>query len=274
MEDENKDIIDSIFVDQIINNNNGLTQPFIGLLKYLEYSPSQVNKCEQFNKSIGLEKAHFIANKLEIDIENCFTKEQFLLFISGNGIGGDKFSAGLVDASIRILTNTNGNPLYSNINGTIVKSVLGSYGLFVNEEGLLMSCGNTLSPSRQVNSVLAPGGYLDKWCKQNGAVKTLISLFRVNFLIEAYFGYQSQEISGTSQLVLYNSNGDGIGDYIGMSMCPCIWITNFYLLYLLNPSIAALLPAYWKNIPQNVVHAINSSSNGTIPYLEYEKFLN
>jgi len=80
---------------------------------------------------------NFIAKKLGINIEDCFTPEQYTLFITGNGIGGNKEAAKLVDQTIRILTNT-------------------------------------AAPTRQVNSIIAPGGYLNKWCLQNNAKKIYI----------------------------------------------------------------------------------------------------
>jgi hypothetical protein len=64
----------------------------------------------------------------------------------------------LVDASIRILTNTTGRPLYSVVNGVVTPSVLASYGLFVNVNGLLESPANTDAPTRKVNAVITPGG--------------------------------------------------------------------------------------------------------------------
>ena len=62
-----------------------------------------------------------------------FTKKQYGLFIAGKGVGGDPASAKLVDQSVRILTNTFGRPLYSKIHGKVVRSVLASYGLMVNQ---------------------------------------------------------------------------------------------------------------------------------------------
>ena len=45
--------------------------------------------------------------------------------------------AKLVDASVRIFTNTTGRPLYANVDGKVTPTVLGSYGLFVNTAGML-----------------------------------------------------------------------------------------------------------------------------------------
>jgi len=117
----------------------------------------------QVNRPLGLKAADMIARKLGLDKEQVFTPEQYALFISGKGVGGNPADAKLVDESVRILTNTTGNLLYANVNGTLTPIVLGSYGLFVNTAGLLMSDANDDSPSRLVNSVLEPGGYLDTW---------------------------------------------------------------------------------------------------------------
>ena len=38
-------------------------------------------------------------------------------------------------------------------------------------------------------------------------------------------------------------------------MAPSIWLVNFALLYILNPSVAASMPAVWAPIPSNVADA-------------------
>ena len=77
--------------------------------------------------------------------------------------------AKLVDESVRILTNTTGTPLYVKIDSKLTPTVLGSYGLMVNTAGLLQSPANSAAPTRQVNSVIKPGGYMGTWMRQNGA---------------------------------------------------------------------------------------------------------
>ena len=36
-----------------------------------------------------------------------------------------------------------------------------------------------------------------------------------------------------------------------MSMGPALWLVNFLLLYILNPALAAAMPADWAPIPPN-----------------------
>ena len=48
---------------------------------------------------------------------------------------------------------------------------------------------------------------------------------------------------------------------------------NFCLLYMLDPNIAAALPAQWAPIPPNVVAAIANSTNGWVPYADYSQYL-
>jgi hypothetical protein len=55
-----------------------------------------------------------------------------------------------------------------------------------------------------------------------------------------------------------------------MSMTPSIWIVNFVLLYTLNPSVAAKMPARWTPIPANVTLAIAESPTGQVPFTEFE----
>jgi hypothetical protein len=55
-----------------------------------------------------------------------------------------------------------------------------------------------------------------------------------------------------------------------MSMAPSIWIVNFALIYTLNPSLVAKMPASWTPIPANVSLAIASSRKGQVPYSKYE----
>ena len=52
-------------------------------------------------------------------------------------------------------------------------------------------------------------------------------------------------------------------------MVPSIWLVNFALLYILNPSVAASMPAAWAPIPSNVADAILASPTGQVPYSDY-----
>jgi hypothetical protein len=54
-----------------------------------------------------------------------------------------------------------------------------------------------------------------------------------------------------------------------MSMVPSIWLVNFALLYILNPSVAASMPGAWAPIPSNVADAILASPTGQVPYSDY-----
>ena len=186
-------------------------------------------------------------------------------------MGGELYPARLVDESVRILTNTTGNPLYAKVNGKLTAVVLGSYGLMVNRAGMLESLANTTSPARQVNTVIAPGGYLGTWCRQNGCEDSVRMLYRSAYTSEAVHAYKSQQQSGVDQLVL-NQKG-GRSSTVGMSMVPSIWIVNFAALYMVNPKLAAHMPAWWTPIPANVVRAIKASPTGQVPYSKYESLL-
>lgn len=245
----------------------GFTLPFSGTPQYEYLAPTHITNPSQLHQPIGQRVADAIAAQLGLSKADTFTPQQYLEFITGKGVGGNLADAQLVDESVRIFTNTVGRPLYSNINGHLTPTVLASYGLFVNTSGSLESLANTDAPTRQANSVIAPGGYLGSWCMANGATASLVALYRSAYTLEALYGYVSQEVSGVAQLVT-NSAG-GVSSEVGMSMAPSIWIVNFLLLYLLNPALAADMPANWAPIPSTVANALLASPTGQVPYIDY-----
>lgn len=252
-------------------NPTGFTEPYVGTLRYLPYVPTQATSQSQVNRPLGKKAAARVAKGLGLKRAHVFTSKQYRLFISGRGRGGQKAPAKLVDESVRILTNTKGRPLYSNVDGVRTATVLASYGLMVNADGLLESPANSSAPTRQVNSVIEPGGYMGQWCRRNGAAKSLRMLYRSAFTSEAVFGNKAQEQSGVAQLVP-NVKSTG-STTVGMSMVPSIWVVNFALIYLLNPDLAAKMPAYWTPIPPQVASAISASPTGQVPYSQYASLL-
>lgn len=249
----------------------GFDKPYAGVPRYERFAPMRAATTGQINRPLGLEKAHRIARQIGLKKRHTFTTEQFRLFVSGKGVGGDPASAKLVDESVRILTNTNGRPLYANVNGERTATVLASYGLMVNTDGLLQSPANAAAPTRQVNTVIEPGGYLGKWCRNNGARKALRMLYRSAYTAEAVYGNKSQQLAGTAQLVP-NIKGETTTS-VGMSMAPSIWIVNFALIYTLNPAKAAKMPARWTPIPCEIADAIEASPTGQVPYRKYASLL-
>lgn len=212
-----------------------------------------------------------IARKLGLRKADTFTKRQYLEFISGGGVGGNRAAAALADRSAQILTNTTGRPLHSVVGGVLTPSVLASYGLFVNVRGLLESPANAKAPTRQFNRLLAPGCYLDTWCRANGATRSLVQLYRSAFTVEAIYGAASQQLSGVAQLT--TNTTAGVSTEVGLSMVPALWLVNFTLIYTLNPRLAAHMPAYWAPIPAAVSDAILASPAGQVPYSELESAL-
>ena len=142
-----------------------------------------------------------IARKLGLRKADTFTKRQYLEFISGGGVGGNRKDAALVDESVLVLTNTTGRPLYSWVDGVLTPTVLASYGLFVNVHGLLESPANADAPTRIVNTVIAPGGYMGTWMRANGATRSLVQLYRSAYTVEAAYGFVAQQLSGVAQLL-------------------------------------------------------------------------
>ena len=246
----------------------GFAQPYAGTPKYQRYAPIEAGSARQINRPLGSKAADRIARKLGLNKRQAFTARQYALFISGKGVGGDPADAKLVDASVRIFTNTTGRPLYANVDGKVTPVVLSSYGLFVNPAGMLESLANTDAPTRKVNVVLAPGGYLGTWCRQNGCQDSLRMLYRSAYASEVVYGNRSQQQSGVDQLV--PNQKAGVSSTVGMSMAPSIWIVNFAAVYTLNPKLAAYMPARWAPIPADVAQAIAASPTGQVPFSDYE----
>jgi hypothetical protein len=260
--------VPSLAARHVVAPAAGFAQPYAGTPKYQQYAPPEATSAGQINRPLGAKAADRIARKLGLTKQQAFTARQYALFISGKGVGGNPADAKLVDDSVRIFTNTTGRPLYANVNGKVTPIVLSSYGLFVNKSGMLESLANTDAPTRKVNVVLEPGGYLGTWCRQNGCNDSLQMLYRSAYTSEVVYGNKSQQQSGVDQLIP-NQKG-GRSSTVGMSMAPSIWIVNFVAVYTLNPKLAAYMPARWTPIPANVVQAIRASPTGQVPYSEYE----
>jgi hypothetical protein len=251
----------------LANPATGFASPFSGTPRYERFAPKQATTPAQVNAPLGQRAADQIAVDIGLNPKKVFTSKQFALFVSGKGVGGQAAPAKLVDESVRILTNTTNRPLYSMVDGQLTPTVLASYGVMVNTSGMLESPANTDAPTRQVNTVIEPGGYLGKWCKANGAKAALANLYASAYTREAVYGNAAQQQSGVAQLVSNQKNG--VTTTVGMSMVPSIWIVNFALIYTLNPKLAAKMPARWTPIPADVASAIAASPTGQVPWSQY-----
>jgi hypothetical protein len=248
-------------------SGTGWSSPFSGAPQYEYLAPTEATNARQLNQPIGQRVADEIARRAGLRKADTFTRQQYLEFISGGGVGGNRVAAALVDRSVQILTNTTGRPLHSVVDGVLTPTVLASYGLFVNVRGLLESPANSHAPTRIVNTVLAPGGYMGKWMRANGATRSLVQLHRSAYTVEAAYGFAAQQISGVAQLV--TNTKAGVSTEVGMSMAPALWLVNFTLIYTLNPALAADMPAYWAPIPATVARAILRSPKGQVPYSKF-----
>lgn len=254
----------------LASTDTGFSLPFSGPAKFESLAPTQATDPSQINEQLGQQRADAIAEQIGLDKDHTLTEAQFLQFISGGGTKGDKASAALADRSVQIFINTTGNPLQSNVDGVPTETVLASYGLFVDEHGLLMSLANRIAPTRIANRLLVPNGYINTWFLANHAQRALIQLYRSAYVVEALYGNRAQQTSEPWQLVPNVKNG--VTTIVGMSMAPALWLTNFALLYTLNPSIAAQMPAYWAPIPEPVARAIEATQTGFVPYGAYASF--
>lgn len=237
-----------------------------------KYAPTRITSHCQLNQPLGQTKADKIAKSLGLDKNLCFTEEQYLAFITGQGVdgSGNPEDAKLVDESVKLLTNTCGNPLIRIIDGEVTQIILGSYGLIVNEAGMLESPANSDAPTRQVNDVIKPGGYMSTWCMANGAEESLNMLYRSIYPLQLPYAIAAQHEGTDAELVLYLDRSRSA--FTGMSMAPSVWEVNFCLIYMLNPKLAAKMPAYWTAIPKKVVKALEQSPNGQVPFSEYSSY--
>lgn len=250
--------------------DTGFSPPFSGTAEYEYLAPTQATDPSQINVAIGIDRADEIAEAIGLDKTKVLTEQQYLDFTEGRGVPGsaDPASAKLADESVRIFINTIDQPLYSKVKGKRTPSVLGSYGLFVTEDGWLESLANQDAPTRIANVLLEPGGYVNTWLPANGAQDALDQLYLSAYTGEALAGNQAQQQSDPWQLV--TNTKDGVSTKVGMSMAPALWLTNFALLYTLNPTKAAEMPAYWTPIPENVADAILRNPHGRV---RYERFM-
>lgn len=250
--------------------DTGFAIPFAGAPGYEGVAPTQLTSADQLNEPLGQAAADRIAAQIGLDQADALSEQQYRDLISGGGAGGNREDAEVIDECARILTNTSGRPLYSDVDGNLSPSVLASYGLYVNTSGLLQSPANADAPTRQVNSLIAPGGFVGTWLRNNGATHTLIALYRSAYTVQAVYGFAAQQISGEAQLVT-NTKGS-VSTEVGMSMAPPLWIVNFALLYILKPSLAAAMPAHWAPIPSAVAEAVKSSPTGQVDYGDYASY--
>jgi hypothetical protein len=249
----------------------GFAEPYAGAPWFESLAPTEATTSSQLNQPLGPIAAAVIAKGLGLRRSDAFTQQQYREFVTGRGHRPDPSAAKLVDQSVAILTNTTGRPLISNIDGVPTPTVLASYGLFVTRDGTLESPANDSAPTRLVNAVIEPGGYLGKWCRANGATASLRALYRSGYTIEAAFGYVAQMQAEYAELAP-NTLG-GTATQVGLSMAPPLWLVNFALIYVLNPALAAKMPAYWTPIPSDLATALQTSSNGQVSYSDFAKEL-
>ncbi|NEW37725.1 hypothetical protein GV794_10645 [Nocardia cyriacigeorgica] len=251
--------------------DTGFAIPFSGAPGYEHVAPAKMTGPDQLNQPLGQTAADAIAAQVGLSRADALTEQQYRDLSTGGGVGGSLEAADVINACVEILTNTVGRPIYSQVNGQNTPSVLASYGLYVNPGGLLESPANADAPTRQVNTLIAPGGYVGTWLRDNGAVHTLVALYRSAYTVQAVYGFAAQQMSGAAQLV--TNTKDGVNSEVGMSMAPPLWIVNFALIYVLNPSLAAMMPAYWTPIPVQVADAIKASPTGQVPFSDYASYL-
>ncbi len=113
-------------------NETGFALPFSGAPAFERFAPPKLTKPSQLNQPMGLAAADRVAAAIGLSPKDALSEQQYRSFLSGGGIGGSRDAAKIIDACLIILTNTTGRPMFGD-------SVVGSYGLYVNEQGMLQS---------------------------------------------------------------------------------------------------------------------------------------
>jgi hypothetical protein len=75
----------------------GFTKPFSGKRQYEQFAPAEITSAGQLNRRIGQRVADRIATKLGLRKAATFTERQYLAFVTGKGVGGNRADARLVD---------------------------------------------------------------------------------------------------------------------------------------------------------------------------------
>jgi hypothetical protein len=254
--------------------SQGFSEPYCGEKEWEKYSPTPIESSSpKLHEGIGKERADELAKIFGIEKNKCLTSTKFLNLTSGSGVGGNMTDTLILNEAINWFINSKDNPIICNINGVPTPIVLGSYGLMVNQDGMLQSLAQDSSPCRKANELLAPGGYLSTWFKANGAQASLIMFWASKALRDGViFGGISQVIAEkNAELVEYKSGASSA--YVGISMIPPIWVVNFIAVYVLDPDLAALMPAYWTPIPAPVKEALMASPTGQVNYNDFKQYL-
>ena len=252
----------------------GFSEPYCGEKEWEKYTPTPIDSSSpKLHQGIGKERADELAKIFGIEKRKCLSSMNFLKLISGSGVSGNMTETLILNVATNWFINSKDNPIICNIDGVPTPIVLGSYGLMVNENGKLQSLAQDTSPCREANALLAPGGYLPIWFKANGAEDSMIMFWASKALRDGViYGSISQTIAEkNAELVEYKS---GVASaYVGMSMIPPIWIVNFIAVYVLDPDLAALMPAYWTPIPKEVKEALIASPTGQVDYKDFKQYL-
>ncbi|MEJ6511603.1 MAG: hypothetical protein QNL69_05435 [Acidimicrobiales bacterium] len=247
----------------------GFESPFLGTPRFAQFSATKVAGPALVEK-VGRAGADELAASLGFPADKVMTNEQYLKFVTGQGVGGDLSQAILVGQSVGLMINIPGVPLYANVAGEVRPTALGGFGLMVDPAGMLGSLAYASSPSKQINALLAPGGYMGDWCRDNGCGSMMVALYASAYTGEAVLGYLSQQ--ATEPVELVSNNKDGVVTQVGMSLVPPIYLVNFLLMYALNPDLAALMPRNWTGIPDQISAAL-WESGGQVPYADYASLL-
>ncbi|MDA9802902.1 hypothetical protein N9C30_00880 [bacterium] len=270
----------------------GFEQPFLGPERYVPLAPTKARVDAQINAPYGQRRADRLARKLGLPKRFTLSGRQYRLLLSGRGVGGGtpkaRASGAVIASAFRYLTNSTATPITRVIDGKPERFVLGSYGLIVNEAGMLESMANDTSPARLANWLLLPEatcriprikrqvpralecGYVSKFLRLNNGRDSLSALYRSAYPEILPYGKQAQDSSEPDELI--PNDRDETITYVGMSMGPPLWLVNFLLIYLANPRVAANMPAYWTPIPEPVAVAIAASRNGQVPYRDFEQY--
>ena len=112
------------------------------------------------------------------------------------------------------------------------------------------------APTYLVNTVIQPGGYMSDWMKANGATKTLTQSTGRLTRRRRRTGTRRRCSPKPDQLITNTKDGVRLGgrDVDGSRTVDCQLRVDDALL---NPTLAAEMPAKWAPVPSGVVQAIH-----------------
>lgn len=98
-------------------------------------------------------------------------------------------------------------------------------------------------------------------------------MFKIRYLVIGFLSLYVSVVSTTS-VGEVNPQPTAISEYYSVALTPGIYLTNFELLYILKPSVAANLPAYMAPLADDLVTCLEKDDPTACRYDDYKQYLN